>query len=147
MLTDFEQGILKKALKRNEGRLRYYLILAVVLIVFSWFLFLAFQRSGALVLAVVVSLAIWYYPWRYYKKIKLIRQDLARGEKLELSTVVYGKHISKINRLEPYYYIYTEEEDFEVDKFVYNNLSEDAKIRVVYAAHSKIILELKVVES
>ena len=143
MLTDFEQGVLEKALKRNEDRLRYYLVLAVLLIIFSWFLFLSLQRSGALVLAVVVSVAMWYYPWRYYQKVKLIRQDLTHSEKLEISTLVYAKSISKINRLEPYYYIYTEEEDFEVDKFVYNNLPEDAKIRVVYAVHSKTILGLE----
>jgi len=143
MLNDTEQNILRKALLHNKGQMSYYLVLAVLLIILSWGLYLTLQRSGALILAIIISCSIWYYPWRYYQKVKAIESDLAKQEKIDISTIVYGKGISKINKIQPYYYIYTEEEDFEVDKHLYNALKEDDKIRVVYAATSKIILGLK----
>jgi hypothetical protein len=140
MLDSTEQEYLNIILGQCEQQQRYYLTMAVVLIALSWLLYFALRRPGGLIVAIIFSVGLWYYPWRYYKKASLVRLDLAAQEKITLTTVVYAKDISKINRLQPYYYWLTEEEDFEVSKVLYNSLLPPQNVTLTYTPHSKTVL-------
>ena len=48
--------------------------------------------------------------------------------------------------MEPYYYIYTEEETFEVNKALFNKLKEETKVHIMYTAVSKTILSLEIIQ-
>lgn len=145
MLTTDQQAILNKKKHEYQVRLRYYTVLAVLLIIFVWVLYFELKRTGTMLIAIVLSLAIWYYPYRYNKKIKKIDKDLKNGETILLNTSIYAKSTSKINRLETYYYLHTDEEDFEVSKMIYDNFKENTKIRVLYTPVSQTILALEIV--
>lgn len=140
MLDNSEQEYLSKLLIHCEQQQRYYLTLAVLLILLSWGLYFALRRPGTLLIALILSVGLWYYPWRYYQRAKLLRLDLQEQQKITLTTVVYAKYISKINRLQPYYYWQSEEEDFEVSKVQYNSLTVPQTITITYASHSKTVL-------
>lgn len=144
MITETERAFLQKELLQNQQQLQYYLSLAVILLLLSWGIFFALQRNGSLIIAVILSIGIWYYPWRYYKKVNALKSDLSSGEKLFLTTTVYGKGIRKINRLQPYYYLYTDDEDFEVSKAIYNALDYDQRIKLAYTPTSKTILKIDI---
>ena len=94
----------------------------------------------------IISILIWYFPLRCYKRLKAISLELYNKQKIEIRTIIYGKSISKINRLEPYYYIYTEEETFEVNKAIFNKLQKETKVHIIYTAVSKTILDLKIIQ-
>ena len=116
--------------------------MAVIVIGLSWFLYFALRRSGTLIIAIILSIGLWYYPWRYFQKAKLLRLDIAGKEKITVTTLVYAKKISKINRLQPYYYLYTEEEDFEVDKSLYQSITPPQELTITYTPYSKSILNI-----
>ena len=145
MLNEQQQSILTQKKQEYQVRLRYYTILAVLLIILVWVLYFEVQRTGTMLIASILSLAIWYYPYRYNKKIKRIDKDLQSGETILLNTSIYAKSSSKINRLETYYYLHTDEEDFEVSKMIYDNFKENTKIRVLYTPVSQTILALEIV--
>lgn len=142
-MTDIaEQEYLNQLLLHCEQQQRYYLTMAVIVIILSWVLYFSLRRSGTLIIAVILTVGLWYYPWRYYQRAKLLRLDLQNKEKLTLTTVVYAKDISKINRLQPYYYLYTDEEDFEVSELLYKSINVPQEVTITYAPHSKTILDL-----
>ena len=142
-MNDEEIEILKKFLRFNKSRLNYYLALAVILIILSWILFLATFVPGFLISALIITFGIGYYPLRYYKIVRNLEEDLLSRNKIELVTLIYAKKISRINRLQPYYYIFTDEEDFEVFEAVYNALKEQSRVRIIYAARSKTIFKFE----
>ena len=142
-MNDEEIAILKKFLRFNKSRLNYYLSLAVILIMLSWILFLATYITGFLISALIITFGIGYYPLRYYKIVNNLKEDLLSKDKIELVTLIYAKKISRINRLQPYYYIFTDEEDFEVSEAVFNALNEQSRVRIIYAARSKTIFKFE----
>lgn len=142
MIDNLEQEYLNKLLIQCEQQQRYYLTVAVIVIGLSWFLYFALRRSGTLIIAIILSIGLWYYPWRYFQKAKLLRLDIAGKEKITVTTLVYAKKISKINRLQPYYYLYTEEEDFEVDKSLYQSITPPQELTITYTPYSKSILNI-----
>ena len=142
MIDNTEQEYLNKLLVHCEQQQRYYLTMAIILIILSWFLYFALRRSGTLLIAVILSIGLWYYPWRYFQRAKLLRLDLQEQQKTTLHTVIYAKDISKINRLQPYYYCYTDEEDFEISKSLYNSLKPPQNVTITYAPNSKTILTI-----
>jgi hypothetical protein len=142
-MNDEEIAILKKFLRFNKSRLNYYLALAVILIMLSWILFLATYITGFLISALIITFGIGYYPMRYYKIVSNLKEDLLSKDKIELVTLIYAKKISRINRLQPYYYIFTDEEDFEVSEAVFNALNEQSRVRIIYAARSKTIFKFE----
>lgn len=146
MLTPDQQTVLHKKKHEYLIRFRYYAVLAVLLIILVWGLYFSLNRTGTLLIASILSVGIWYYPYRFYKKIKRINKDLQIGEPVLLQTSIDGKSESKINRLETYYYLHTPEEDFEVSKMIYDNLKENDQIRVLYTPVSQTILALEKIE-
>lgn len=142
MIDDIDQEYLNRLLLHCQQQQRYYLTMAILLIGLSWFLYFALRRSGTLIIAIILSVGLWYYPWRYFQRAKLIRLDLQSKETTTITTVVYTKIISKINRLQPYYYWYTEEEDFEVSKTLYNSIQPPQNVTITYAPYSKTILKV-----
>ena len=100
-------------------------------------------RAIAATVALLLTFGIGYYPLRYYKIVRNLEEDLLSRNKIELVTLIYAKKISRINRLQPYYYIFTDEEDFEVSEAVYNALKEQSRVRIVYAARSKTIFKFE----
>lgn len=144
MIDNIEQEYLYKLLVQCEHQQKYYLTMAVIVITLSWFLYFALKRPGALIIAIILSVGLWYYPWRYFQRAKLLRLDLTEKGKITTPTVVYAKKISKINRLQPYYYLYTDEEDFEVDKSLYQSISPPQELTITYTPHSKTILNISI---
>ncbi|MGH1337717.1 MAG: hypothetical protein ACRBFS_16475 [Aureispira sp.] len=142
MIDNTEQEYLSKILLHCEQQQRYYLTMAIILILLSWFFYFALRRPGALVIALILSIGLWYYPWRYFQRAKLLRLDLQEKQKLVLTTVIYAKDISKINRLQPYYYCYTEEEDFEITKSLYHSIEPPHEVTITYTPNSKTILTI-----
>lgn len=142
MIDNSEQEYLNKLLIQCEQQQRYYLTMAVIIIGLSWFLYFSLRRSGTLIIAIILSVGLWYYPWRYFQKAKNLRLDIAEKGKITLTTLVYAKKISKINRLQPYYYLYTEEEDFEVNKSLYQNITPPQELTITYTPYSKSILNI-----
>lgn len=135
---------LAEAEQYNHKRYRYYFSLAILLMFFSWFLCLSVQRPSYWIFAIIVTIAIWYYPWRYHKKVQAIRKDLKDLALKTLETSVYSTSISNINRLEPYYYLHTDDRiDFEIEQELYKILKEGQQIEITYFVHSKIIVALR----
>ncbi|MCH2022597.1 MAG: hypothetical protein MK207_08985 [Saprospiraceae bacterium] len=144
ILNEADIKILHNSLNFHKNRMNYYWSLGIILVFLSWLLFVILKSLGLLISAALISIAIWYFPLRHYKKIKAINLDLSNNEKTEISTMIYGKSISKINRLEPYYYIYTTEETFEVKKTIFNSLQKEMQVNIIYTAISKTILDFKI---
>lgn len=144
MLNEIEHQFLQKTLTQQQQQFQYYVVLAVILLLLSWGLFFVLKRNGIFVVSILMSIGIWYYPWRYYQKVKKIREDLIKSKKINITTSIYSKKISKINRIQPYYYIYTDDDCFEVNQRIYNHLQENQKVRISYVPISKTILEIKV---
>lgn len=142
MISPTEQAYLSKLLTASEQQLRYYLTMAVVIIIFSWFLYFALRRPGAMIIALILSVGLWYYPWRYFQKAQLLRLDLEEQEKVTITTTIYDKSKSKINRLQPYYYCHTDEEDFEINQALYNSIQIPQNSTITYAPNSGTILHI-----
>ncbi|MFK7796694.1 MAG: hypothetical protein AB8E82_04515 [Aureispira sp.] len=142
MINATEQAYLSKLLAESEQQFRYYLTMAAVIIILSWGLYFALRRPGAMIIALILSVGLWYYPWRYFQKAQLLRLDLEEQEKITLTTTIYDKKISKINRLQPYYYCYTDEEDFEVNQALYNSIQVPQQATITYAPNSGTILHI-----
>ena len=142
MFDNIEQQLLQNALLENQVQQRYYLTLAGVLMLLSWIYYGMTRRPGALWIAVFTSVAIWYYPWRYYQRVQALQRDLAAGIKAQLTTEVYAKKKSRINRLQPYYYLYTDEVIFEVSEALYQQLEVPQQVYIEYAPESQTILKI-----
>lgn len=143
MLNEIEQQFLQKTLTQQQQQLQYYIVLAIILLLLSWGLFFAIKRNGILIVSILMSVGIWYYPWRYYQKIQGIKKDLENEQKIKVTTSIYSKNISRINRIQPYYYIYTNDDCFEVNKAIYNSLEEHQTVLISYAPVSKTILDIQ----
>lgn len=142
MFDNIEQQLLQNALLETQVQQRYYLTLAGVLMLLSWIYYGMTRRPGALWIAVFTSVAIWYYPWRYYQRVQALQRDLAAGIKAQLTTEVYAKKKSRINRLQPYYYLYTDEVVFEVSEALYQQLEVPQQVYIEYAPESQTILKI-----
>ena len=143
MFDNLEQEYLQAALLESQIQQRYYVTLAGILMILSWIYYGMTRRPGALWLAIFTSIAIWYYPWRYYQRGKAIKRDLEAGIKQTLTTEVYAKQKSRINRIQPYYYLYTEEETFEVKENLYQQINIPQRVYLEYAPESCLILTIK----
>lgn len=142
MINANEQAYLSKLLAASEQQFRYYLMMAVIIIILSWVFYFTLRRPGAMIVAVILSVGLWYYPWRYFQKAQHLRLDLEEREKITLTTTIYDKSISKINRLQPYYYCHTNEEDFEINKALYNNIQVPQQATITYTPNSCTILHI-----
>lgn len=147
MFSPSETKMLELLLQESQRQVTYYATLAGILTIFAWFSYGATRRNGSLIIAIILSVAIWYYPWRYYSKGKAIKADLEQQQKITCATVIEDKYVSKINRLKPYYYICTDEADFEVEKADYDKLQIGQAIQLSYAEESLIILDLNLISS
>lgn len=143
MLNQDEQQILEKGIMIQQQQFQYYLVLAVLLLILSWSLYFAMSHSGILITTIIFSIGIWYFPWRYYQQKKALELDLKEGRKIEIYTVVYSTYSRNINRLEPYYYLSTDDENFEVTKLIYDNLKTNDRVKIIYTPQSKTILDIK----
>lgn len=132
---------LQKALKKQQFYYKHYSSLAVVLIICSWVLYFAVPRFGFLMNAVVLSIGICYYPFRHYRCYTNIKKDLENGILLDIETFLYAKKQSNINRLQAYYYLYTEDETFEVDEALFHTYKTQVHLRIQYAKESKTIVK------
>lgn len=146
MFDNSERALLQNAFLESQVQLRYYLTLAAVVIIFSWVFYGMTRRSGALIIASITTVAIWYYPWRYYQKGLALKRDLQLGTKKSLTTEIYAKKKSRINRIQPYYYLYTDEEVFEVSENLYQQMPIPQTVYLEYAPESATILSLKLIE-
>lgn len=146
MITENERLFLQKTLLQNQQQLQYYLVLAVILILLSWGLWGALRKTSTLIVSLLLSVGIWYYPWRYYQKTKALAKDLQTGEKVTIQTSIHSKSISNINRIQPYYYIYTDDETFEVNKALYQKIDLEQDVQITYASTSKTILGIELLK-
>lgn len=137
---------LKKALKKAHYHWIYYRNLALLLLVLSWGLYAAIPRFSFAVQAVVLSLGIAYYPLRHYLQFKRIEADVSSGDWEEIETFIYAKKQSNVNRLQARYYLYTNEQTFEVEAGLFSAFKESTKVRIRYASRSKVILDLECIE-
>ena len=140
MFNQEEQEILKKALIKQRFYYNYYSSLAVILIIFVWWLYFAIPRTAFLINALILSIGIWYFPFRHYCLYKLIKKDLNFGEIVEVNTFLYAKKASKFNRLQPYYFLYTDNGTFEVDKAIFDVFKVQVYLRIRYSNYSRTIL-------
>ena len=138
---------LQKALIKQQYFYKHYSSLAVVLIIFAWLLYAAVPRFGFLMNAVVLSIGIFYYPFRHYRCYTNIKKDLENGVLLDIDTFLYAKKQSNINRLQAYYYFYTEDETFEVDEALFHSYKTQLHLRIQYAKESKTIIKCEPIKS
>ena len=145
MLEKADTVILQNALLRAYGRWVYYRNMALLLLLFSWGLYLAVPRTAFLIQALILTAGIAYYPIRHYLKFKNIKADLAEGSLCQIETFLYAKKKSNINRLQPYYYLYTNDQTFEVEASVYAVLNEQSALKIRYAPRSKVLVAFQII--